>query len=243
MEAKLTRLHSQCRFFQIPAAIAAVLFAFAGQASAGETNVQYAAYGGLVEVAVGDALDIPAWNQVIELIDRDEGKVVSCASGGACTGNQVAEFVRLLKQADGLTPSEQIQVVNAYFNRRPYAADESLFGVDDLWQSPLSFAAGAGDCEDYAIAKYALLRLLGYPEESLRLIVLMDDGRGVPHAILEVRAYGKRWLLDNLNDRTDVAMDDDYRPLYALNGNEHWVFVPADNPEQEIAFGRPASGD
>jgi hypothetical protein len=38
-------------------------------------------------------------------------------------------------------------------------------------------------------------------------------------------------------------MDDDYRPLYALNGDEHWVFVPADSPEQQFAFGRPASGN
>jgi predicted transglutaminase-like cysteine proteinase len=242
MGAKLARLHSLGWLFQKSATIAAVLLAFAGQALAGETNDQNA-YGGLVEVAVGNALDIPAWNQVSVLIDRDEDKVALCVSGGSCAGPQVAEFVRFLQQVDGLAPGEQIQAVNAYFNRRPYAADESLFGVEDLWQSPLSFAGGSGDCEDYAIAKYAALSLLGYPEESLRLIVLMDEGRGVPHAVLEVRAYGHRWLLDNLNDQSDVALDQDYRPLYALNGDEHWVFVPADSPEQQITFGRPASGN
>jgi hypothetical protein len=50
-------------------------------------------------------------------------------------------------------------------------------------------------------------------------------------------------LLDNLNDRADVAMDKDYRPLYALNEEDHWVFVPAGSPDQDVTFGRPASGN
>jgi len=225
------------------AAAVAVLLAFAGQAAADQFSLQTAAYGGLVEVAVGEALDIPAWNRVAVQIDRDEQKVETCATTGQCVGGAVNEFARFLHEVNGLAPGEQVQAVNTYFNRMPYESDIDLFGVEDLWQSPLSFVGGAGDCEDYAIAKYAALRLLGFPEESLRLIVLMDEGRGVPHAVLEVRAYGQRWLLDNLNSRAAVAMDSDYRPLYALNEVEHWVFVPADSPDQEVTFGRPASGN
>jgi predicted transglutaminase-like cysteine proteinase len=243
MGAKLAGLPHLGWLLQKPATIAAVLLAFAGQAVADETSGQDAAYGGLVEVAVGSALDIAAWNDVAVLMDRDEVKVATCVSGGTCAGSEVATFVRFLEQVDGLAPGQQVQAVNEFFNQRPYAADQSLFGVEDLWQSPLSFVSGSGDCEDYAIAKYTALRLLGYPEESLRLIVLMDEARDVPHAVLEVRAYGHRWLLDNLNDRADVAMDVDYRPLYALSGDEHWVFVPADSPEQQYTFGRPASGN
>ena len=243
MGATLIHFSMQRRFLRRSAGAIAVVLAFAGQAAAGETTGQPATYGGLVEVAVGEALDIPAWNRVASQIDRDEQKVATCVASGQCLGGGVNEFVRFLKEVDGLAPGEQIQAVNTYFNRLPYEADADLFGVEDLWQSPLSFVSGAGDCEDYAIAKYAALRLLGFPEKSLRLIVLMDEGRGVPHAVLEVRAYGQHWLLDNLNDRADVAMDKDYRPLYALNEEDHWVFVPAGSPDQDVTFGRPASGN
>jgi predicted transglutaminase-like cysteine proteinase len=243
MGATLNQNLSASRFLRKSAGVVAVLLAFAGQAAAGETAGQQVVYGGLVEVAVGDALDIPAWDRVALLIDKDEQRVANCASGGSCTGGSVTKFVHLLQEVDNLTPGDQIQAVNAYFNRLPYVADQELFGVEDLWQSPLAFIGGAGDCEDYAIAKYAALRLLGFPEESLRLIVLMDEGRGVPHAVLEVRAYGQRWLLDNLTERAEVVMAADYMPLYALNSEEHWVFVPAGSPEQEYAFGRPASGN
>jgi predicted transglutaminase-like cysteine proteinase len=244
MGATLTRYPLQGRIFWIPAAVTAIVLAFAGQVFAGETSGQNDAYGGLVEVAVGDVLDIPAWDRVSVQINRDEQEVAKCTTQGSCTGAAVAKFARFLEDVEGLDPGAQVQAVNDFFNQLPYESDEALFGVEDLWQSPLSFVNGAGDCEDYAIAKYAALRLLGFPEDSLRLIVLMDEGRGVPHAVLEVRAYGRRWLLDNLNSRADVAMDKHYRPLYALNEEDHWVFVPADGPEQqEVTYSRPASGN
>jgi predicted transglutaminase-like cysteine proteinase len=41
-------------------------------------------------------------------------------------------------------------------------SDLAQYGVTELWASPLTtFAAGAGDCEDYAIAKYVALRQAG----------------------------------------------------------------------------------
>ena len=231
------------RILRIPAAIVAVLFVFANHAVADDTTHQNVVYGGLVEVAVGDALDIPAWSHVAALIDRDENQLAACANGGTCADDNVAAFASFLEQVKDLAPGEQVQAVNDHFNRLPYVADDVMFGVEDLWQSPLAFADGAGDCEDYAIAKYTALRMLGFAEESLRLIVLMDEGRGIPHAVLEVHAYGQVWVMDNLSSRADVAMDEDYRPLYALNEEDRWVFVPADSPEQEVAFGRPASGN
>ena len=51
-------------------------------------------------------------------------------------------------------------------------SDLAQYGQIDVWSSPLAtFAPGAGDCEDYAIAKYAALRLAGISADDLRLVV------------------------------------------------------------------------
>ena len=41
-------------------------------------------------------------------------------------------------------------------------SDKIQYGVEDRWASPLTtFTSGRGDCEDYALAKYAALRAAG----------------------------------------------------------------------------------
>ena len=43
----------------------------------------------------------------------------------------------------------------------------------DYWATPIEFmGTGAGDCEDYAIAKYFSLINLGIPEDKLRIPTL-----------------------------------------------------------------------
>ena len=57
-------------------------------------------------------------------------------------------------------------------------SDRAQYGVPDLWTAPIqTLTAGAGDCEDYAIAKYVALEKTGVPEENLRLLVVRDTRR------------------------------------------------------------------
>src|SRR3546814_5921012 len=58
----------------------------------------------------------------------------------------------------------------------------------------------SGDCEDYAIAKFFVLRDLGYTGEQLRIVILMDRIRRVGHAVLAVYALGDILILDSLTD-------------------------------------------
>jgi predicted transglutaminase-like cysteine proteinase len=96
--------------------------------------------------------------------------------------------------------------------------DFAQYGEADVWSSPLvTFAHGAGDCEDYAIAKYVALRMAGIAAEDLRILVLVDlHGEG--HAVAAARLDGHWLILDNRR----MAMIDDtnlrnYRPLFAIN--------------------------
>ena len=80
-------------------------------------------------------------------------------------------------------------------------------GVDH-WANPSEMARkGAGDCEDFAIAKLWMLRALGLPADKLQIVVLSDVKRQVFHAVLVVHANGYSYVLDNLSEsvRTDSA--------------------------------------
>jgi predicted transglutaminase-like cysteine proteinase len=98
-------------------------------------------------------------------------------------------------------------------------SDLAQYGQIDVWSSPLvTFAHAAGDCEDYAIAKYVALRLAGVTADDLRLVVLHDTIRGEDHAVAAARLDGHWLMLDN--NRMAMVEDADvrnYRPLFVLD--------------------------
>lgn len=112
--------------------------------------------------------------------------------------------------------SHRIEAVNAYVNRRVTFVDDSRrFGVADRWSSAKeTLASGRGDCEDYALAKMAMLRRAGIAEHNLYLVVLKDLVRRADHAVLVVRSEGRFLVLDNGTDRViDSSEIRDYRPI------------------------------
>jgi predicted transglutaminase-like cysteine proteinase len=73
-------------------------------------------------------------------------------------------------------------------NRLPYNTDADLYGRPDYWASPLEFLVNGGDCEDYAIAKYVSLRMLGVPDEDMLITVGWSQEQDAHHAVLVVDA-------------------------------------------------------
>ena len=56
---------------------------------------------------------------------------------------------------------------------------------------------GAGDCKDYAVAKYLALIEAGFPERDVKLVIVRDIAAHQDHAIVAVRINGGWFLLDN----------------------------------------------
>lgn len=76
-------------------------------------------------------------------------------------------------------------------------SDADQFGVEEYWTLPTS---GAGDCEEYVLAKQQALRDAGFAMSNLLITVLRKpDGEG--HAILTVRTDKGDFVLDNLNEK------------------------------------------
>ena len=92
-------------------------------------------------------------------------------------------------------------------------------GIHDVWSAPLAtFAAGAGDCEDYAIAKYVALRQSGTASDNLRLVIVRDVRRGLNHAVVGVHFDGEWLILDNRHMVLVKATEaQHYSPLFVLD--------------------------
>src|ERR1700674_1805727 len=106
-------------------------------------------------------------------------------------------------------------------------SDLAQYGEIDVWSSPLdTFATGAGDCEDYAIAKFVALRLAGVPADDLRIVVMRDTVNGEGNAVAMAR-LDQHWLtLDNrrmaMVEDTDVR---NIRPLFVIDQNDVMKYV------------------
>ncbi|MBX9754765.1 MAG: transglutaminase-like cysteine peptidase, partial [Pseudomonadaceae bacterium] len=98
-----------------------------------------------------------------------------------------------IEEWDGLINSNlnadengQLQAVNRFFNRQLRFVDDSQnWRQNDYWATPIeALVKGAGDCEDYAIAKYFTLRRLGVPSEKLRITYVKALNYNQAHMVL-----------------------------------------------------------
>ena len=117
---------------------------------------------------------------------------------------------------------ERLEAVNWYVNKRVRFVDDSVrWGRPDVWSAAnVTLNAGKGDCEDFAIAKLAMLRRAGFADKDLYLVVLKDTVRRADHAVLVVRAAGHMYVLDNGTDELlDTERVQDYRPIFTFAAN------------------------
>jgi predicted transglutaminase-like cysteine proteinase len=124
------------------------------------------------------------------------------------------------------SPVEQLKAVNHYVNRRvEFEDDQRHFGRPDVWSSANeTFRSGRGDCEDYAIAKYQMLRTAGFSGRDLYLVIVRDLVRRADHAVLVARAAGHMYVLDNGSDEIiDSETISDYRPVLTFASSGEWT--------------------
>jgi predicted transglutaminase-like cysteine proteinase len=144
------------------------------------------------------------------------------AQPDACESPAAKRIIAIVDDAQRREGRARIGEVNRAINLAIVAtSDTSQYGIEDRWASPLmTFTSGRGDCEDYALAKYAALRAAGFAQDDLRfLIVRLPRSQG-DHAVLSVR-HESRWLiLDNRRFAMLDAVHLDAAPLFALREND-----------------------
>lgn len=156
------------------------------------------------------------WFALKEQLDDDMVQLALCdGDRDNCASPAALRLLAIVDQARSRDGRARLGEINRAVNLAIRAADD---GADDVWSSPLAtFASGAGDCEDYAIAKLAALRLAGVAPEDLRIVVVRDVRAGEAHAVAAARLEGHWLMLDN---RRMAMVEDDnartYQPLFVL---------------------------
>ncbi len=189
---------------------------------------------GTGEVQVDSLADLPQWQRMLRRAAGEEGIVLACAAhADRCPNRATRAWMAMLREAADLAPRAQVEAVHRFVNERRYRADLDNYGLSDYWATPLEFFRRSGDCEDYVIAKYRSLRLLGMPADRLRMVVVQDVIRDLPHAVLAVYLDGEALILDNLSASV-LTQDrvDHYVPYYSVNEEARWVHTP---PEANLA--------
>jgi predicted transglutaminase-like cysteine proteinase len=98
-------------------------------------------------------------------------------------------------------------------------SDLAQYGVADFWSAPLAtLTVGAGDCEDYAVLKYVVLREIGIDPDDLQLVIVGDIKRKAVHAVVAVRLDEEWLILDNrMLVMVKAAEARHYYPLFVLD--------------------------
>jgi predicted transglutaminase-like cysteine proteinase len=141
---------------------------------------------------------------------------------------RVANWQALIENSQTLSELEKLEVVNTFFNSNVlFINDINLWQQEDYWATPVEMLAiGAGDCEDYSIAKYFTLKEIGIPEEKLRITYVKATEIGQAHMVLTYFETKRSipLVLDNLKidiqpatERTDLV------PVYSFNGAGLWL--------------------
>ncbi len=143
-------------------------------------------------------------------------------------------WLGLLQEQRGLSQEQQLERVNAFWNRSVLASDDpAVWGEADYWATPLeSLGKRSGDCEDFVIGKYFTLLHLGVPVEKLRLIYVrarlggLGSTQSIAHMVLGFYPTPDAipLVLDNLVGEILPASErGDLTPVFSFNGQGIYV--------------------
>ena len=147
---------------------------------------------------------------------------------GAAAEQRVSQWQKLMQTAKDLPELEKLEQVNDFFNQNVDFVDDLMhWSVEDYWATPVEFlATGAGDCEDYAIAKYFTLEELGIDEDKMRITYVKAYKLNQAHMVLTYFATPKAVpvVLDSLISTIELATKrTDLLPVYSFNGSSLWL--------------------
>jgi predicted transglutaminase-like cysteine proteinase len=156
------------------------------------------------------------------LLDKVEKKYGSAAK------QRFVDWQSLIENGKSWPEAEKLARVNDFFNGNvEFVDDIILWQKTDYWAAPTEFLAkGAGDCEDYSIAKYFTLVEMGVDESKLRITYVKALELNQAHMVLTYFDSPRAvpLVLDNLKPGIVAATQRrDLQPVYSFNGTGLWL--------------------
>jgi len=176
---------------------------------------------GLSTATVTKGAVLEKWLNLEREVDDERLVLRMCEENRAsCQSRAALQLLAIVDSGRTLEGRARLGTINRAINLilKP-VSDLALYGAEDVWSPPLAtLAIGAGDCEDYAIAKFVALQEAGVSPDDLRIVILRDDRREEDHAVVAARLDGNWLTLDNRH----MAMVEDhdvrrYRPVFLVD--------------------------
>ena len=146
---------------------------------------------------------------------------------GSEAGNRLMAWQQFIRDDRSATEGEKLEKVNRFFNRLTFVSDAIHWQKRDYWATPVEFlASNGGDCEDFALAKYFTLKILGVPEEKMNLTYVKAWKLNQSHMVVTYYATpgAEPLVLDNLIDQIQPgSRRTDLLPVYSFNGSGLWL--------------------
>lgn len=118
---------------------------------------------------------------------------------------------KILSKLKGASDEKKLNMVNNWVNYIRYKSDQKIYGMSDYWATLYEFVGkGMGDCEDYTIAKYYLLKELGISPKKMKFTYVVyknRSGKNISHMVLAylktLKPKSKKdiLILDNINKK------------------------------------------
>ena len=145
--------------------------------------------------------------------------------------------------------ADRLKRTNDFFNRNiTFGDDAAVWGQEDYWATPLeTLGKGAGDCEDFVIAKYFTLKEMGVESNKLRLIYVRAKTGASDSTALQahmVLAYYAKpevepMVLDNLiGDIRPASRRPDLVPVFSFNSEGIFTGVSGKDATPAAGTGR-----
>ena len=182
---------------------------------------------GSIEFRTAPLKTFERWDRVRREMRADRPRFALCAASYAnCPSPRLQQWGRLVRDVADLTPRQKLTRVNRFFNTLRYRSDAENYGVGEYWASPAEFMSRSGDCEDYALAKFFTLRLLGFRNDQMRIVIVSDKRRAINHVVLAVYQDDQVLILDNVSNRLDTQENyPHYAPRLSFNETGHWAHL------------------
>ena len=168
------------------------------------------------------------WRRVKADIARALETVARCHANGPCIA-AAPSLIAIVAEGIGHSGRARIAMINRAVNLAitPMSDRRQQWGVPDRWSAPLeTLQSSRGDCEDYAIVKYAALLAAGISESDVKIVIFKNLLPKEEHAALAAHVDGQWFILDNrtltLVSDTDVTRA---IPEYVLDQNGVSRFV------------------
>jgi predicted transglutaminase-like cysteine proteinase len=163
------------------------------------------------------ASDYPRWANLIARDALQRGEIDACLAEVERCPPRLRGYREIVVGGRDLSPERKIRLVNQFINTRRWSIERDR---NDDWRTIDDFLRLGGDCEDFAIAKYFLLRRMGFAPDDLRVLIAWDTQTRAHHALTAVRLDDRSYILDV--DGGPRTYGNDYRILFSINEIGIW---------------------